>query len=216
MNPINLLPLRERLWQRQKRWWRQRWAWTLGVSLAVWAGLAALLAWHHQHWVDANALLQAQIEAQAPQRAQHQRLLQGQRQWQEALQGSADERAALFEPWHSWQALAKMAAPQVRWERMVWDGQTFSASGQALQASVATQLQAQWQQRLGSGPVVQALALKAEPILDPEGAADNWWQWEWRWSAKAAADNHQAAPSASGAAPIGPPGRSQLGEGLRP
>ena len=55
MNPINLLPQRERLWQRQKRWWRQRWSWTLGISMAVWASLAAVLAWHHQHWVDANA-----------------------------------------------------------------------------------------------------------------------------------------------------------------
>ena len=73
MSPINLLPMRERLWQRQRRWWRQRWTWTLGISLMVWAGLAGLLAWHHQKWVEVNAQMQAQIEAQAPLRAQHQR-----------------------------------------------------------------------------------------------------------------------------------------------
>ena len=75
MSPINLLPQRERLWQRQRRWWRQRWSWTLGISLAVWASLAGVLVWRYQHWVDANAQVQAQIDAQAPLRAQHQRLL---------------------------------------------------------------------------------------------------------------------------------------------
>lgn len=201
MNPINLLPQRERLWQRQRRWWRQRWSWTLGISLVVWASWAGLLAWHHQHWVDANAHVQAQIDAQAPLRAQQQRLLQAQRQWQDALQGMEHKNAAMQEPWRSWQALAPMAAPQVHWERLFWDGQTFSASGQVLQAAVATQLQAQWQQHLGPGVVVQALALKAEPTLDPQGVADQWWHGEWRWRYPAAGEEKKAPTAAAGAAP---------------
>jgi hypothetical protein len=216
MNPINLLPQRERLWQRQRRWWRQRWSWTLGVSLTVWAGLAALLAWHHQYWVEANAQLQTHIEAQAPQRAKHERLLQAQRQWQDALQGAGRKQAALPEPWHSWQALTQMAAPHVHWERMVWDGQSISASGHVLQASVATQLQAQWQQRLGSGAVVEVLALKAEPTLDPQGVADNWWHWAWRWPTRAAVDNNHGAPSARVASPQTQPARPEAAGGQRP
>lgn len=216
MNPINLLPMRERLWQRQRRWWRQRWTWTLGISLAVWAGLAVLLAWQHQHWESANAQLQAQIEAQAPVRAQHQRLLQAQRQWHDALQHTANQLAAKPEPWHSWQVLAQMAAPQVRWERWVWDGQNITASGQVLQASVATQLQAQWQQRWGPEQPVQALTLKAEPTLDPEGVADIWWHGEWRWRVPVAGDTPALKPTAPGAAPVPPPGRSPVTEGLRP
>ena len=195
MSPINLLPMRERLWQRQRRWWRQRWTWTLGISLALWAGLAGTLAWHHQKWVEAHAQLQAQIQAQAPLRAPHQRLLQAQRQWQDELQGTATRQAAKPEPWNSLKALAQMAAPQVRWERMVWDGQNFTVSGRVLQASVATQLQAQWQQRLGSGVPVHLLALKAEPTLDPQGVADEWWYGEWRWRSTATADR-PATPSA--------------------
>lgn len=216
MNPINLLPMRERLWQRQRRWWRQRWTWTLGISLAVWAGLAGLLAWHHQRWVDANAQLQAQIEAQAPVRAQHQRLLQALRQWQAALQHSANQEAAKPEPWHTWQALAQMAAPQVRWERWVWDGQSITASGQVLQASVATQLQTQWQQRWGPDQLVETLSLKAEQTLDPEGVADTWWHGEWRWRAPAAGGTPALKPTTPGVATMPPLGRSPVTEGLRP
>ena len=201
MSQINLLPMRERLWQRQRRWWRQRWTWTLGISLMVWAGLAGLLAWHHQKWVEANAQMQAQIEAQAPLRAQHQRLLQAQRQWQDELQGTATRQAAKPEPWNSWQSLAQMAAPQVRWERMVWDGQSITISGRVLQASVATQLQAQWQQRLGPGVPVQPLALKAEPTLDPQGVADQWWYGEWRWLSTTPADRPATPPAQAHTAP---------------
>jgi len=212
MSPINLLPQRERLWQRQRRWWRQRWSWTLGISLAVWASLAAVLAWHHQHWADANAHLLDQINLQAPLRAQHQRLLQAQRQWQDALQGSERNPSAMQEPWRSWQALTQMAAPQVHWERWVWDGQTITASGQVLQAAVATQLQAQWQQHLGSGAVVQALALKAEPTLDPQGVADHWWHGEWRWRTQAAGEDKKAqAPARGSTAPL--PGLPDVKEG---
>jgi hypothetical protein len=169
--------------------------------------LAGVLAWHHQHWVDANAHVQAQIDAQAPLRAQQQRLLQAQRQWQDALQGMEHKNAAMQEPWRSWQALALMAAPQVHWERWVWDGQTFSASGQVLQAAVATQLQARWQQHLGPGVGVQALALKAEPTQDPQGVADEWWHGEWRWRTPAAGEDKKAqAPAPGGTAPLpGPP-----------
>jgi len=214
MSPINLLPQRERLWQRQRRWWRQRWSWTLGISLAVWASLAGVMAWHHQHWVDANAQVQAQIDAQAPLRAQHQRLLQAQRQWQDALQGSERNPAAMQEPWRSWQALTQMAAPQVHWERWVWDGQTSTASGQVLQASVATQLQAQWQQNLGPGVVVQALTLKAEPTRDPQGVADHWWHGEWRWRTPGAGEDKKAqAPARGSAAPR--PGQPEAKEGLQ-
>ena len=203
MSPINLLPQRERLWQRQRRWWRQRWSWTLGISLAVWASLAGVLAWYHQHWVDANAQVQAQIDSQAPLRAQHRRLLQAQHQWQDALQGSERNPAATQEPWRSWQALTHMAAPQVHWERWAWDGQTITASGQVLQAAVATQLQAQWQQHLGSGAVVQTLALKAEPTLDPQGVADHWWHGEWRWRTQAAGEDKKAqAPARGSTAPL--------------
>ena len=214
MSPINLLPQRERLWQRQRRWWRQRWSWTLGISLAVWASLAGVLAWHHQHWVDANAQVQAQIDSQAPLRAQHQRLLRAQRQWQDALQGSERNPAAMQEPWRSWQALTHMAAPQVHWERWVWDGQTITASGQVLQASVATQLQAQWQQNLGPGVVVQALALKAELTRDPQGVADHWWHGEWRWRTPVAGEDTKGqAPARGSAAPL--PGQPEAKEGLQ-
>ena len=214
MSPINLLPQRERLWQRQRRWWRQRWSWTLGISLAVWASLAGVLVWRYQHWVDANAQVQAQIDAQAPLRAQHQRLLQAQRQWQDALQGSERNPAAMQEPWRSWQALTQMAAPQVHWERWAWDGQTITASGQVLQASVATQLQAQWQQNLGPGVVVQALALKAEPTRDPQGVADHWWHGEWRWRTSGAGEDKKAqAPARGSAAPL--PGQPEAKEGLQ-
>ena len=214
MSPINLLPQRERLWQRQRRWWRQRWSWTLGISLAVWASLAGVLAWHHQHWVDANAQVQAQIDSQAPLRAQHQRLLRAQRQWQDALQGSERNPAAMQEPWRSWQALTHMAAPQVHWERWVWDGQTITASGQVLQASVATQLQAQWQQNLGPGVVVQALTLKAEHTRDPQGVADYWWHGEWRWRTSGAGEDKKAqAPARGSAAPL--PGQPEAKEGLQ-
>jgi len=214
MSPINLLPQRERLWQRQRRWWRQRWSWTLGISLAVWASLAGVLVWRYQHWVDANAQVQAQIDAQAQLRGQHQRLLQAQRQWQDALQGSERNPAAMQEPWRSWQALTQMAAPQVHWERWVWDGQTSTASGQVLQASVATQLQAQWQQNLGPGVVVQALALKAEPTRDPQGVADHWWHGEWRWRTPAAGEDTKGlAPARGSAAPR--PGQPEAKEGLQ-
>ena len=215
MNPINLLPQRERLWQRQRRWWRQRWSWTLGISLVVWASWAGLLAWHHQHWVDANAQVQALIDSQAPLRAQHQRLLQAQRQWQDALQGSERKPAAMQEPWRSWQALAQMAAPQVHWERLVWDGQTITASGQVLQAAVATQLQAQWQQRLDPGVVVQALYLKAEPTFDPQGVADQWWHWEWRWRTSATGEDKKAPTASAGAAPQPQAGQPNVKEGLQ-
>ena len=214
MSPINLLPQRERLWQRQRRWWRQRWSWTLGISLAVWASLAGVMARHHQHWVDANAQVQAQIDAQAPLRAQHQRLLQAQQQWQDALQGTERNPVAMQEPWRSWQALAQMAAPQVHWERWVWDGQNITASGQVLQAAVATQLQAQWQQHLGPGMVVQALSLKAELTRDPQGVADHWWHGEWRWRSPAAGEDKKAqAPAPGGAAPL--PGPPNAKEGLQ-
>jgi hypothetical protein len=203
MNPINLLPQRERLWQRQRRWWRQRWSWTLGISLAVWASLAGVLAWHRQHWVDAIAQVQAHIDSQAPQRAQLQRLLQAQRQWQDALQGTERNPAAMQEPWRSWQTLTQMAAPQVHWERWVWDRQTITASGQVLQAAVATQLQAQWQQHVGPGVVVQAMALKAQPTLDPQGVADHWWHGEWRWRTPAAGEDQKAqAPAPGGSATL--------------
>ena len=216
MNPINLLPQRERLWQRQKRWWRERWTWTLGISLVVWACLAGVLAWHHQHWVDANALVQAQIDAQAPMRAQHQRLLQAQRQWQDALQGTERKPAGMQEPWRSWQALTQMAAPQVHWERWVWDGQTITASGKVLQAAVATQLLAQWQQHLGPGVVVQALALQAEPTLDPQGVADHWWHWEWRWRTPAQGEPQKAqAPAPGGTEARALPGQPTAKEGLQ-
>ena len=212
MSPINLLPQRERLWQRQRRWWRQRWSWTLGISLAVWASLAGVLVWRYQHWLDANAQVQAQIDAQAPLRGQHQRLLQAQRQWQDALQGSERNPAAMQEPWRSWQALTQMAAPQVHWERWVWDGQTITASGQVLQASVATQLQAQWQQNLGPGVVVQALTLKAEHTRDPQGVADHWWHGEWRWRTPAAGEDTKGqAPARGSAAPL--PGQPEAKEG---
>ena len=214
MSPINLLPQRERLWQRQRRWWRQRWSWTLGISLAVWASLAGVLVWRYQHWVDANAQVQAQIDAQAQLRGQHQRLLHAQRQWQDALQGSERNPAAMQEPWRSWQALTQMAAPQVHWERWVWDGQTITASGQVLQAAVATQLHAQWQQHLGSGAVVQALALKAEPTLDPQGVADHWWHGEWRWRTLAAGEDTKGqTPTRGSAAPR--PGQPEAKEGLQ-
>ena len=214
MSPINLLPQRERLWQRQRRWWRQRWSWTLGISLVVWASWAGLLAWHHQHWVDANAQVQAQIDSQAPLRAQHQRLLRAQRQWQDALQGSERNPAAMQEPWRSWQALTHMAAPQVHWERWVWDGQSITASGQVLQAAVATQLQAQWQQHLGPGMVVQALTLKAELTRDPQGVADHWWHGEWRWRTPAAGEDTKGlAPARGSAAPL--PGQPEAKEGLQ-
>jgi hypothetical protein len=184
----------------------------LGISLAVWASLAGVLVWRYQHWVDANAQVQAQIDAQAPLRAQHQRLLQAQRQWQDALQGSERNPSAMQEPWRSWQALTQMAAPQVHWERWVWDGQTITASGQVLQAAVATQLQAQWQQHLGSGAVVQALALKAEPTLDPQGVADHWWHGEWRWRTQAAGEDKKAqAPARGSTAPL--PGLPDVKEG---
>ena len=215
MSPINLLPMRERLWQRQRRWWRQRWTWTLGISLVVWAGLAGLLAWHHQKWVEANAQIQAQIEAQAPLRAQHQRLLQAQRQWQDELQGTAAKQAAKPEPWNSWQTLATMAAPLVRWERMVWDGQNITVSGRVLQASVATQLQAQWQQHLGSGVAVQLLALKAEPTLDPQGVADQWWYGEWRWPSATPADR-PVTPSAQANTAPGQTERPHATGGAKP
>jgi hypothetical protein len=207
MSPINLLPQRERLWQRQRRWWRQRWSWTLGISLAVWASLAGVLTWHHQHWVHANAQVQAQIDSQAPLRAQHQRLLQAQRQWQDTLQGFEGHPAVMPEPWRSWQALTQMAAPQVHWERWVWDGQASTASGQVLQAAVATQLQAQWQQNLGPVVALQALALKAQPTQDPQGVADLWWHGEWRWRTPAAGEDKKAqAPAPGGTAPLpGPP-----------
>jgi hypothetical protein len=211
MNPINLLPQRERLWQRQKRWWRQRWSWTLGISMAVWASLAAVLAWHHQHWVDANAHVQDQINLQAPLRAQHQRLLQAQRQWQDALQSGERNPVDQQEPWRSWQALTQMAGPQVHWERWVWDGQTITASGQVLQASEATQLHAQWQQHLGPGLVVQSLALKPLPTLDPQGVADQWWHWEWRWRTSAASEDKKAQAPAQATAPL--PGQPEAKEG---
>jgi len=212
MNPINLLPHRERLWQRQRRWWRQRWSWTLGISLAVWASLAGVLAWHRQHWVDAIAQVQADIDSQAPQRAQHQRLLQAQRQWQDALQGTERNAAAMPEPWRSWQALTQMAAPLVHWERWVWDGQTITASGQVLQAAVATQMQAQWQQHVGPGVVVQAMALKAQPTLDPQGVADQWWHGEWRWRTPADGEDQKAqAPAPGGSSPL--PGQPEAKAG---
>ena len=164
--------------------------------------------------MDANAQVQAQIDAQAPLRAQHQRLLQAQQQWQDALQGTERNPAAMQEPWRSWQALAQMAAPQVHWERLVWDGQTITASGQVLQAAVATQLQAQWQQHLGPGMVVQALALKAELTRDPQGVADHWWHGEWRWRSPSAGEDKKAqAPARGGAAPQ--PGQPEAKEGLQ-
>ena len=76
MMPINLLPQRERLWQRQRRWWHQRWAWTLGMSLAVWAAAAGALAWQQHQWKNLNAQVQADMDAQAPQRQAHQRWTQ--------------------------------------------------------------------------------------------------------------------------------------------
>lgn len=216
MNPINLLPQRERLWQRQRRWWRERWTWTLGISLAVWAGLAALLAWHHQKWEDAHASLKAQVEAQAPLLAQRERLLQTQRQWQDSLQSTARNAAGLSEPWHSWQALARMAGPQVLWERMLWDGQSMSASGHVLQASEATQLQAQWQQRWGAEAVVQPMALTTEPTMDPQGMADQWWRWEWRWRIPSQVDKPPGANASRGAAAQAQPVQPSGTEGARP
>ena len=180
----------------------------------MWASLAGVVAWHHQHWVDAIAQVQAHIDSQAPQRAQLQRLLQAQRQWQDALQGTERNPAAMQEPWRSWQALTQMAAPQVHWERWVWDGQAITASGQVLQAAVATQLQAQWQQHVGPGVVVQALALKAQPTLDPQGVADHWWHGEWRWRTPAAGEDKKAqAPARAGDAHL--PGQPEAKEGLQ-
>ena len=75
-----------------------------------------------------------------------------------------------------------------------------------------TQLQAQWQQHLGSGAVVQALALKAEPTLDPQGVADHWWHGEWRWRTQAAGEDKKAqAPARGSTAPL--PGQPEAKAG---
>ena len=56
---------------------------------------------------------------------------------------------------------------------------------------------------LAAGAVVQALALKAEPTLDPQGVADHWWHGEWRWRTQAAGEDKKAqAPARGSTAPL--------------
>ena len=198
MMPINLLPQRERLWQRQRRWWHQRWAWTLGVSLAVWAAAAGALAWQQHQWKNLNAQVQADMDAQAPQRQAHQRWTLEHRQWQDALQGKHQATLAQGQPWHSWQALAQAITPPLRLERLVWNAQGVVVAGHALQAADAAQVLSDWQLRMGSTGV-QVVSMQTLPVQDPQGMPDHWWAFEWRWVPAT------AVPGVAGATPAPSP-----------
>lgn len=180
MMPINLLPGRERFWQRQRRWWRQRWTWTVGLSGLVWASAALALAWQHGQWTEANAQLQTHIEAQAPDRLAHQRWTQESEALQNALQGHAP--LATHQPWQSWQALAAAFTPPLHLERLVWHAQGLTVAGHAVQAADAAQVLKNWQQRMGNA-ALQVVALQPVPVADPQGMPDSWWAFEWRWVA---------------------------------
>jgi Tfp pilus assembly protein PilN len=185
MMPINLLPGRERLWQRQRRWWRQRWTWTVGISALVWATAALVLAWQHGQWTEANAQLQALIEAQAPDRLAHQRWTQERLALQNTQQGQGQAPPATLEPWHPWQALAAAVKPPLHLERLVWNAQGITVAGHALQAADAAQVLKDWQQRWGQSGV-QVVAMQSVPVSDPQGMPDSWWAFEWRWAASPA------------------------------
>ncbi|NBX53636.1 MAG: hypothetical protein EBT70_00960 [Betaproteobacteria bacterium] len=182
MMPVNLLPERERLWQRQRRWWRQRWTWTVGISLLVWASAAGVLAWQLGQWTEMNAQVQAQIDAQGPDRLAHQRWTQERQALQSAQLGQSQAPTTTHQPWHPWQALAAALTPPLHLERLVWNAQGLTVAGHALQAADAALVLKQWQQRSGLTGV-QVMSMESEPVPDPQGMPDSWWAFEWRWTA---------------------------------